>query len=346
MKRHPPRTLRPARRGTGPRQHGFTLVELLVALVLGLVIALAAVSSLTVARRGFASVDAASQLRDNSRFAADLMRRLSNQSGFLDIPYAVNSLANDGGGGPVPPPYVFGFNNAVMTIATPPVPADALNDNRTATTAGCAVSTDTACVNGADILVLRYHTPATIAGGSVGDRSTINCAGITQDTASRGRDDLVVSVFHVALSQGEPSLMCSHQDATGVWQTVAQPLIQGVESFQVLYGVDGVTPNSAAVGTPDTVAERYLRADQVAVPGDPVATEANWRRVRSVRVGLVLRGPPGSAQERGVANDFFFPLGAGMWSAADAGSRFAPNDDGRLRQTVTFTAYLRNSAGL
>lgn len=322
-----------------------TLVELMVALVLGTLIALAAVASLTVARRGFTSVDAASQLRDNSRFATDLIQRIANQSGFLDIPYAVNTIAQDPAAGPVPPPYVFGFDNTVMTLGTPPLPGDALNDNRTAATAGCTTPTDPACANGADMLVLRHHTPATLPGGDIGDRSTINCAGITQDFASRSRDELVVSVFHVALSQGEPSLMCSSQDATGAWQSEAQPLIQGVENLQVLYGVDGVTPNNAVAGPSDTVAERYLRASQIRVVGDPIATQANWRRVRSVRIGMVLRGPPGSAQER-VAGDLFFPLGAGLWSAADPGTRFAPGDDGRLRQTVTFTVYLRNHAGL
>lgn len=345
MNRSPCRSLHRPEPVAAQRQRGFTLVELLVALVLGTLIALAAVTSLTVARRGFATVDAASQLRDSTRFASDLIQRIANQSGFLDVAYAVNSVTNEGGGAP-PPPYAFGFNNAVLTTATAPMPGDDLNDNRTASTAGCAAAADTACVNGADILVLRYHTPATIAGGTIGDRSTINCAGVTQDLASVSRDDLVVSAFHVALSRGEPSLMCSHQDAAGAWQSAAQPVIQGVESFQVLYGVDGVTPNNAVSAAADSVAERYLRADQITVAGNPAATEANWRRVRSIRVGMVLRGPPGSAQERGAANDHYFPLGSHMWSAADPGSRFAPNDDGRLRQTVTFTAYLRNYAGL
>ena len=51
------------------QQHmrGLTLIELLVAMVIGLVIVLAAVAALTVARRGFNTVDAASQLRDSGR---------------------------------------------------------------------------------------------------------------------------------------------------------------------------------------------------------------------------------------------------------------------------------------
>jgi hypothetical protein len=56
------------------------------------------------------------------------------------------------------------------------------------------------------------------------------------------RDDRMVSVLYVDVSQGEPSLMCS----TG--PSKAQPIISGVESFQVLYGVSGVTPNTAPRG--------------------------------------------------------------------------------------------------
>lgn len=316
------------------RMRGFTMVELLVALVLGTLIALAAVTSLTVARRGFATVDAASQLRENARFASDMIKRVAYQGGFLDVPYAVNAIANNAASA-VPPPYVFGFNNAVLNIATEPVPGDGLDGNRTATSAGCASSTDTACVNGADILVLRYQTPAKVVGGALGDKTTINCAGISQDNASTDRDQLAVSAFHVALDRGEPALMCSYQNASGVWQSAAQPVIKGVETFQVLYGVDEDA---------DTVAERYLRADQITVEGNPGATEANWRRVRSLRIGMVLRDAPGSAKERSAG--LFYPLGKDMWSAADPGTEFVPNDDGRLRQSVTLTVYLRNYVGL
>ncbi|MFN5940974.1 MAG: PilW family protein, partial [Polaromonas sp.] len=51
------------------RSLGLTLVELLVALAISAVIALAAISALIVSRQGFTTVDAASQLRDNARFA-------------------------------------------------------------------------------------------------------------------------------------------------------------------------------------------------------------------------------------------------------------------------------------
>ncbi|KAB7535791.1 hypothetical protein ET532_027825, partial [Verminephrobacter sp. Larva24] len=77
-----------------------------------------------------------------------------------------------------------------------------------------------------------------------------------------------------------------------------RPIISGVENFQVLYGVDGIGPaNTAVPGTTDRVVDRYLRADQLTVSGsqpasiNKAATYANWRRVRSIRIGVVLRCP-------------------------------------------------------
>ncbi len=117
--------------------------------------------------------------------------------------------------------------------------------------------------------------------------------------------------------------------------------------MQVLFGVDGVTPGSApsASNPSDSVPERYLRADQLVVSGSDADTNANWKRVRSIRIGLVLRGAPGSAQGEIPAQ---YPLGAKgvMDSADDPGSVFPAQTDGRLRQTVTFTIHLRNRQDL
>jgi hypothetical protein len=38
----------------------------------------------------------------------------------------------------------------------------------------------------------------------------------------------------------------------------------------------------------------------------------------------------------------YYPLGVGLWSTADVGSKFVAPADGRLRQALTFTVYLPN----
>jgi type IV pilus assembly protein PilW len=84
-----------------------------------------------------------------------------------------------------------------------------------------------------------------------------------------------------------------------------------------------------------------LRADQLTVAGNAAATRDNWRRVRAVRIGLVLRGPVGSAQQALATT--FNPLGTAYTdSANDVGSALAVSNDRRLRSVSSFTVHVRN----
>ncbi len=326
-----------------------TLIELLVALVISLIIVLAAVASLTVARRGFSTVDAASQLRDNGRFASDLIQRIGVQTGQLDAYYAASECSaslRD-----CPPladatalitPNVLGVDNATPSASDPV--------NSSATRALGTVG------YGSDVLVLRYQMNRMYPDdrdSNVVDGTMIDCqGGAASAVPPVNRNDRLYSVLYVGTgSSGEPALLCYRESAGG---PLSQPLVEGVENFQVLYGVDNVTPNTAPTSGTDSVPERYLRASQMVVPSNTVATAANWRRVRSIRIGMVLRGPPNSAQ--GQASQTLYPLGvaadssggtagSAFASTSDVGTIFAPPNDGRLRQVVTFTVHLRNFQG-
>lgn len=320
------------------RQRGLTLVELLVALALGTLITLAAVAALTVSRQGFVTVDASSQLRDNARFATTMIRRLVVQAGYLDSKYASNTAASafqlGDASAQLVEPSVKGFNNATF--------AEGLINGDTNT-----VSATGGGLNNSDLLVLRYQ-PGSITksdGTEAPDQTMIDCRGSTAATAPGKASERIVSVFYIGSGDdGEPSLMCAWLNSAGTaW--VKQPLVPGVESLQILYGVDGVTAGAAPTATPDSIPERYLRGDQL-VTSSTTDTNANWERVRSVRIGMVLRGPPGSAPEKNVPAQY--PLGAKdlMNASTDAGSTFAAQSDGRLRQTATFTIHLRNRQDL
>lgn len=312
---------------------GLTLVELLVAMALGLVITLAAVTALVISQQGFRSVDAASQVRDNARFASDIMRRVILQAGYLSPQFAIDrnhgfSLNN----AIVSEPNIKGFNNAKY------------NQNLVIGTTN-TVPSSARGVNGSDMLVVRYQVGHTAAGG-VADRSMINCLGNVETSTPDNPDERLFSVFHISnTSSGEPALMCTwRNEATGNWQT--QPLIEGVERLQILYGTHNVTANTAPTtlssSTLTPAPDRYLRADQLVVTGNDAATNTNWSRVRSIRIGMVLRGLSGSAPT--TANGpAIFPFGlAAFGSTNDPGTQPGTPNDGRLRQTVNFTVHLRN----
>jgi type IV pilus assembly protein PilW len=324
-------------------QSGFTMVELLVALAVSLLITLAAVSALMVTRQGFTAVDAASQLRDNGRFISDLIQRLGVQTGFKDAAYAATPPPPSVAGVVAnPAPNISGFNNASLSASDP------LNVSTTRTSGTLGY--------GSDILILGFQVAETFPGSGISDRSMIDCFGFSTATPALNRNSQVVSILHVDVSLGEPALMCTSSDTGAAPFRTSQPIIQGVENFQVLYGVDGVTAGTAPPVAPgDTVPDSYLRADQLTVAGNPAATNANWRRVRSLRVGMILRGPVNSAQNKNTQTLYPFgpaksssagSIGSAMSSASDPGTSFAAPADGRLRQVVTFTVHLRNEQGL
>ncbi|CAN7627164.1 PilW family protein [Acidovorax delafieldii] len=331
------------------RQKGVTLVELMVAMALGLLIALAAAASLLISRQGFTAVDAASQLRDNGRYLQSLVQRLGVQAGYRDIRFATDTTAkaNQAYGASTPPPNVFGLNNASRVVS----------DSWKAGTA----RTSGQLGYGSDILVLRHQTSSSIPDSTTSDGTMIDCSGVASTVAPTGLDNKLISIIHVGVGpDGEPALLCSRSDnGAEPYDDPPLPIISGVENFQVLYGVDGIAPGNTTVPIPstsaDSIPERYLRADQLTVAGNDAATYANWQRVRSIRIGVVLRGPRGSAVDN--SSQTFYPLGISKGStggtagsgfgnnSTDPGTIYTPTVDSRLRQVVTFTVHLRNFQG-
>jgi type IV pilus assembly protein PilW len=313
-------------RAAAKRQAGLTLIELLVALALGTLIALAAVSALIVARQGFRSVDGGSQLRENARFAASLIQRVVVEAGFENAAYGFYTDPKE--------PGLSGFDNAKIDVYTGSSVPTMAHDTRSTCT-----QTDTSCANGDDILVVRYFG---VSRNGAADGTIINCAGLPEPEGAQR----AWSIFHVVRSQaGEPTLACTYLDpATSAWNTV--PLVTGVEGFQVLYGVDTLKADGTAATDPksgDTVADTYLTARELDTTPGASVTE-NWSRVRSVRIGMLIRGsapdavaPAASASMRVLGDDDRFV------NSADIGSSLTIPADNRLRQRLVFTVHLRNA---
>lgn len=332
------------------RQSGLTLIELLVALGLGLFVVVIGATALMIGQQGYKAVDAAAELRDRERFATDLLSRVIIQAGYQDFGADTVTLRSAASLSSTtdPEPDIYGWNNAVYKLPDDLILSTStkiVTDNRPAS---CTVN-DTSCKNGSDVLVVRYQGVSSPTNANNADNTMINCAGQGEKgLTTNDLNDRAVSIFHVTRgANGEPSLSCSYYNfSTGLWVSPS-PIIEGVESLQVLYGTDGVTaatvPSTAATAQ-DSIADRWLRADQLTVAGNAVATRENWRRVRAVRVGLVLRGAAGSAQQAIAAT--FTPLGSLYISANDTGSSLSVAADGRLRLQSTFTVHLRNDLTL
>lgn len=303
------------------RQGGFGLVELMVALVLGLLVTLAAASLLVAAQSGYAAQDALAQVDDAGRFALDAVERAVRQGAWveLDRDEAAPSAA-------ARPARVKGLDNHV-----PASGAAGIDDAR----AGG--------VNGSDVLALRFDGAGA---GPDGDGSVLSCAGFTVGAGSEGW-----SIFYVAPGlAGDAELRCKYRGEKN-WRSEA--LVTGVDSFQVLYGLDTDEP---ADGLPN----QYLAAGGIdaldaalALDGTTPAERArdlrrktHWKRIASVRVALLLHGGPGGSARTPLAYELFGP---GYSAADDPGTRIdearlAPAQRWRERRLFSTTIAMRNAA--
>lgn len=279
------------------RQHGLSIAELLVAVAIGTLISLLAVTLLVSASSSYIAHTEAANLDDAGRFALSALERAARQTGYADWERA------DAVPDPAGPPPIMGLDAASLSSDT-----TGISDPRPA------------AVNGSDVLALRFA-------GS-GDGSATTCAGFS---VGAGQDGW--SIFYVGNSaRGEPELRCKYRGANG-WS--AEAVVAGVDSFQVLYGLD----TDAA---PDGQANSYVTASAINGLG-----AAWWKRVASVKVSLVLHG---AQRSKSVGGPPAYNLFGPAYSAAaggDVGVRISKADIApalreRVRRTYSSTILLRN----
>lgn len=304
------------------RQRGLGLAELLISVSVGMLVVLVAVSLLVAASAGYTAQAEAASVSDAGRFALAVIGRAARQAAFVDWERA------DGGADPAAPPPVRGIDAASLSSGTA-----GISDPRPA------------AVNGSDVLALRFAG----MGEGQGDGSATTCAGFS---VGAGQDGW--SIFYVGLGPGaEPELRCKYKGANN-WS--AEAVISGVDSFQVLYGLD----TDAA---PDGQANRYASATQIdamdaALPVDGDSADERerdrmrktwWKRVASIKVALVAHGARQSHQMGGPAVYKLF--GTAHSDSADQGTRVAREGmpaqlKNRERRLFSATILLRNPARL
>jgi type IV pilus assembly protein PilW len=301
-----------------PRPHlqqGLTLVELMVSLVLASLVTLAAVALYTVGLSSYRTVDAGQELQDSGRFALEIIGQAVRQAGYQnysegyglrwDATYKTNTDLY---------PTIRGANNAKVVSVTN------TDDDGTNGNGG---------YNNSDTLALRFHGSSNPTDRTKPDGSMIDCQGVAQTAPLLANDpsDVAISLFWIKVdSTSEPSLQCISRGNPSSPSRNTQPIVRGIETFQVMYGIDTDS---------DTTPNRWVGAQDI----------TDWTLVTAVRVGFVLRGAPGSNQGASDTEDEnkFYPLGKEFTgSATDAGLIFTAPNDGRLRRAFAATYTLRN----
>ena len=306
------------------QERGVTLVELMVAMAIGLVVVLAATSAFLAGKKLFNTDSDIQGAQDSLRFARHVVQSVVRQAGYVD--YAPDRVT-DG--------IAVVASGAALQIASS---ADDLNVvgatnaivNRTDAGVG-ANDSDKTSLN--DALLVRFFGRSK-ADEDAADSTIIDCMGNKQKgpSAVPTSADRVWSFFFVSSTgDGEPALYCKYRAANGEFKS--ESLARGVEKFKVAYGYD-------ADG--DTVPDAWLDAKGIAAktqaPGAPPL--AAWQKVVAVRVGIVVRSDRPNADLKKIKgrDDRLYPLGEEFRDIVS----FEPPDDGRFRLVSTFTVMLRN----
>lgn len=298
------------------KQQGFSLVELMTALLIGLILMAGLSTMFVTTKRNYTAQDSMARLQENGRIAMQILTREIRAAGYYGCANDVDSVTNTlngaaSGYGPYSHavPIQGGDNGSGLYPGPVALPAGVVTDSISLryadnedsfeinaqmpqTSAALNITTGSATgVNVGDILFISDCTSAAIfqitgpgsAGDSLSSAGTVvhNTGAFTPGPGNASKNlgkqfdiDAKVMKYVQATYYIKPG--ASGQPA--LWRSVLGTeveLIEGIEAMEILYGVD-----SDADGTPD----QYMQAGSA-----NLQTEAQWRNVKSVRVGLVAR---------------------------------------------------------
>lgn len=284
---------------------GYTLVELMVAMVITMLVLIAGLSFYLMSRSSYTTIDDKANLEERGHFATSVITRLIRQTAFSP------AKPDTGGLMEVSEPNLLGKINC----AAPSVSADEKSLN-------CVG----ASVNNSDALMIRYFGVSTAADPNIADESVVDCSGRgvpAYREEATSTQDRGMSILYVRTGEsGKPALWCKSRHRTGNDDPVTEDeeLVPGVETIRALYGVtvDG-----------DEVVDKYVTADQL-------ATNEDWKKVLTVQVSMVVRTDNASADAEGAgaAISLFGPM---------SDITFTPTEDLKsARKLYTTTVQLSN----
>ncbi len=286
--------MRAIRRIRPRRARGFSLVELMVALIIALLVLGATVSFYLMTRSTYTTIEDTSGLEERGQFALNVMTRVLRQAGFTQ-------MSGDGRGGfmqikPSDPPMLSGLDGCMGT-------EDAAKTTGPAAGESLSNCLSSQIATGSDAIEVRYFGVGTAADPATPDGTIIDCSGqaVADYTASdpdQAATQRGLSMFFIQMGRdGNPYLACKFRkrDASGHEITntsneddfVTQQLVPGVETLQFLYGI---STNG------DTVPDIYKRASDM--------TAEDWPQVFAIKVAMVIRADNTSADASAGAPTF------------------------------------------
>ena len=319
-------------------QRGLGLVELIISLALSLFVLLIATALVLTTKSSFLTQADHSDIQETASFAIDNIVRSLRQAGYVN----------------------FDFNNSPQI--TPSTAGADINgvDASSVSVSSSDISTPlNTTVNSSDILAIRFFG---VGNAASGDGTVTNCAGFSvsapssSDTADQDRG---WSIYYVSNNANkEPELFCKYQSInskSGAMSWSAQSIAKGVESFQVLYGVDTSNPaNGSANKFLNATAINALDASLELVGNTAAERKADlnrktfWKKVTEVKIAMLISGTENSKSDNTTTTyNLFGDDYAAIASSTDKGTTIIDKDiplerRSRLRKIYAATIVLRN----
>lgn len=309
-------------------QHGFSLVEIMIAMALGLFL-IAGISTVYVSsKETYALRDQISEMDESARVAMKALRTHIELAGYSSD--ASVQLEN----------YLLPSGLIPSTITCPTGQTNIINVNRIASSVdGAALTANTLSTNQimarADSIGISWLADDQVfkdcTGASWKKRCTINPNASLADWASQSSNvqlaRRIYSSFKVqkntsrqnSIGEGIPELVCG-----GSLNTYSQPWAQGIENMQLRYGVD-ISPNPIPTGQ-----KKQWEVDQYWTAIE-VTTNNAWDKVALVQVALLVRTIEPVFKQAEAKNHQLF-------------NQQITTNDRYKRSVYTTTIYLRNIA--
>jgi type IV pilus assembly protein PilW len=320
------------------RQHGMTLIELMVALAIGAFLMIGAITVFVQSRMTFRVTESVSRLQENARFALDSLEpdiRMAHYWGLTSRTYMVQ--------GRLSPEDAASIGNQECAVNWAINLDEAVEGTNNDYTWDCDAQ-GTAQANSDTLVVRRASedpvTGALTAGGLYIQSSRAQLSQLFEGTIVPGGFSAATSATHRLLASlyyvdetssvaGMPSLRRKWLENDG--DLADEELVVGVEDMQIEFGIDSDVPGTAVTPNPNRGSiDRYVNPDDPLIDPTHADFDAN-AEVLAVRIWLRLRG---ERVENGLTD-------ATEYEYAD--QDFGAFDDGLRRVLVSKTIYLRNA---
>lgn len=294
------------------QQKGFTLIELMVSLAIGLVLMTSVLMIVVSSTQSARVSDAETEMNEEGVIALNLLQQQIRLAGYSQTVADTDAISKN---------FV---DTSIRGCDKGFVDAGVAFKSLTCNTTGDN--------NGA--IAIRYEADKINTTEISSKASNCQMNGITANTASAvtGKPDFALAdnryfVRTSGTDSGRPELSCRGATSKSTYDAV-QPLIENVEQLKFTYGI--VATTDAA----DNQVVTYMTATEID-DNYPTSDNSQWKRVASVKICLVMRSAE-TARDNSVSGQ--------VYKDCDGASK--TSTDGYLRRAYITTAQLRNKASV